>query len=77
MLLGRLWHYDKRVLYDSYIHTYSFKVNEKKIILAPLQPSEISTPKKKVSAFMSYGECKDELDKGGHVMALVVVEENE
>jgi len=26
---------------------------------------------------MSYGECKDELDKGGHVMALLVVEENE
>ncbi|XP_065017690.1 transposon Tf2-1 polyprotein [Musa acuminata AAA Group] len=77
LLLGRPWHYDRRVLYDGYKHTYSFKVNEKKIILAPLQPSEISAPKKEVSAFISYRECRYELDKGGHVLALMVVEENE
>jgi len=65
------------VLYDGYKHTYSFKVNEKNIILAPLQPSEISAPKKEVSAFISYRECRYELDKGGHVLALMVVEENE
>ena len=65
------------MLYDSYKLTYSFKVNEKKIILAPLQHSEIYAPKKEVSAFMSYCEFKGELEKGGPVMALVVVEANE
>ena len=77
LLLGRPWHYDRRVLYDGYKHTYSFKVNETKIILAPLQPSEISAPKKEVSAFISFRECRYELDNGGHVLALMVVEENE
>ena len=62
------------MLYDGYKHTYSFKVSKKKIILAPLQPSEISAPKKEISAFMSYGECKGELDKGGHVLALMILE---
>ncbi|RWW45787.1 hypothetical protein BHE74_00048344 [Ensete ventricosum] len=28
-------------------------------------------------SFISYGECKDELGRGDHVLALVVVEENE
>ena len=38
LLLGRPWHYDKRVLYDGYKHTYSFVINGKKIMMEPLQP---------------------------------------
>ena len=36
LLLGRPWLYYRRVLYDDFKHTYSFVINEKKIILAPL-----------------------------------------
>ena len=64
-------------MYDGYKHTYSFKVNKKKIILAPLLPSETSPPKKEVSALMTYDECKGALERGGDILALVVVEKNE
>ena len=52
-------------------------MNENKIILALLQHSETNPSKKKVSVFMSYSECKGELEKSGGVLVLVVVEENE
>ena len=59
LLLGRPWHYDRRVLYDGYKHTYSFKVYEKKIILASLQPCETSPLKKEVSALMTYDNARE------------------
>jgi hypothetical protein len=39
MLLGRLWLYDQRVLYDGYANTYSFNFQGKKFVLDPLQIS--------------------------------------
>ena len=38
---------------------------------------EATTTKGENSALMSYGYCKEEIAKGGDVMAVVVVEENE
>lgn len=40
MLLGRPWLYDRRVYYDGYANTYSFKFQGKKFVLEPLQISE-------------------------------------
>ena len=66
------------MIYDGYKHTYSFIISGKKIILAPLQPiMEAITTKGEKSVLMSYGDCKEEIAKGGDVMAVVVVEENE
>ena len=51
LLLGRPWHYDRKVIYDGYKHTYSFVISSKKIILAPLQPiMEATTTKGEKSA---------------------------
>ncbi|KAK8503584.1 hypothetical protein V6N12_036757 [Hibiscus sabdariffa] len=41
LLLGRPWQYDKRVLYDCFTNRYSFTHEGKKVILAPLTPSEV------------------------------------
>jgi hypothetical protein len=43
MLLGRLWLYDRRVLYDGYANTYSFNFQGKKFVLDPLQISKFDT----------------------------------
>ena len=46
--------------------------------MAPLQPiMEAVTTKVEKSVLMSYGDCKEEIVKGGDVMAIVVAEENE
>ena len=48
LLLGRPWLYDKKVLYNGYANSYSFKFNGKKFVLDPLQISEFDTqPKQK------------------------------
>ena len=31
LLLRRQWHYDRRLIYDGFKHTYSFKVKEKRL----------------------------------------------
>ena len=65
LLLGRPWHYDRKVIYDGYKHTYSFVISGKKIILAPLQPiMEAVTTKGEKSVLTSYGDCKEEIAKG-------------
>ena len=57
LLLGRPWHYDRRVHYDGYRHTYSFVVNGKKIILALLQPFlETNLSKQEGSVLLPYNE---------------------
>lgn len=50
LLLGRLLHYDRKVLYYGYKHTYTFMVDEERLVLAPLQPSKPSPSKTKASA---------------------------
>jgi len=39
ILLGRPWLFDRKVIYDVYLNTYSFFKDGKKITLAPIQPS--------------------------------------
>jgi len=41
MLLGRPWLYDRKVMHNRYLNTYSFTKDGKKITLAPLTPSKL------------------------------------
>ena len=41
ILLGRPWLYDRRVMHNGYLNTYSFTKDGKKITLAPLAPSKL------------------------------------
>ena len=41
ILLGRPWMYDRRVMHNGYLNTYSFTKNGKKITLNPMSPSEL------------------------------------
>ena len=41
MLLRRAWLYDRRVMHNGYLNTYSFTKDGKKITLAPLPPSKL------------------------------------
>jgi len=61
MLLGRPWMYGHRVMHNSYINTYSFTKDGKKIILATLPPSKLheiqpQTKPKQVDCFLSVSE---------------------
>ncbi|KAM7507219.1 hypothetical protein LguiA_017672 [Lonicera macranthoides] len=40
MLLGRPWQYDRRVKHDGFTNKYSFEMNKRTIILAPLPPQQ-------------------------------------
>lgn len=46
LLLRRPWLYDRRVLYDRYANSYSFKFKDKKFILDPMHISEFEAPLK-------------------------------
>ena len=48
MLLGHLWLYDQKVLYDGYANTYSFTFKGKKFVLDPLQISKFNARKEAV-----------------------------
>jgi len=50
VLLGRPWMYDRKVMYNEFLNTYSFTKGGKKITLVPLSPSELhkSKPQKKL-----------------------------
>ncbi|GJX15256.1 gag-pol polyprotein [Tanacetum coccineum] len=43
VLLGRPWQFDRRVIHDGYLNTYSFVHNNRKIILTPIDPTTNST----------------------------------
>ena len=49
ILLGRPWLYDRKVMHNGYLNTYSFSKDGKKITLAPLPPSKLheTQPQKK------------------------------
>jgi len=45
VLLGIPWLYDRRVIYDVYLNTYSFVKDGKKVTLTPLAPHQIPKTK--------------------------------
>ncbi|GJV75635.1 transposon ty3-I gag-pol polyprotein [Tanacetum coccineum] len=40
VLLGRPWQFDRRVVHDGYLNTYSFNFNNRRIVLTPITPSK-------------------------------------
>jgi len=46
ILLGRPCLFDRKVTYDGYLNIYSFFKDEKRITLAPIQPSQALKPQK-------------------------------
>jgi len=44
-VLGRPWLFDRRVIYDGQMNTYSFVLDYKNITLVPIRPSELLKPK--------------------------------
>ena len=58
--LGRPWLYDWMVIHDAYLNTYSFTKDGKKIILAPLTPSQLPTKSStkilnRLNLFLTFG----------------------
>ena len=49
ILLGRPWLYDRRVMHDAFLNTYTLHRDGRKITLAPLAPQQITKPKTKES----------------------------
>ena len=41
LLLGRPWHYDRRVVHDEFKNTYSFVKDGKNITLTPFTPQQV------------------------------------
>ncbi|KAL4388085.1 hypothetical protein GQ457_09G017650 [Hibiscus cannabinus] len=56
LLLRRSWQYDKRVLHDCFTNRYSFTHEGKKVILAPLTLSDVSTSGTSFSHFILSGK---------------------
>ncbi|XP_009106784.1 uncharacterized protein LOC103832518 [Brassica rapa] len=44
LLLGFPWEFDRRVLHDGFLNTYSFKYNNRNFTLKPFLPHQTSTP---------------------------------
>ena len=78
LLLGRPWHYDRRILYDGYKHTYSFVKDGCKVVLGPSKPESVpKLSRGEGSSLLTQSECVKELKLGSEVYVLIVVEENE
>ena len=78
LLLGRPWQYDRKVIYDGFKNTYTFRKDGHKIVLAPLKPAIAPASKpKENNSLLSKSELEKEIRAGSDVMALVAVEEIE
>ena len=78
LLLGRSWQYDRKVIYDGFKNTYTFRKDGHKIVLAPLKPAIAPTSKPaKQNSLLSKSESEKEIRVGSDVMALVAIEETE
>ncbi|KAL4279136.1 hypothetical protein GQ457_03G017060 [Hibiscus cannabinus] len=57
LLLGRPWQFYKRVVHDCYTNRYSFMHEGKKVILAPLSPSQVSEDQVRMKASIKAWEA--------------------
>ena len=78
LLLGRPWKYDRKVIYDGFKNTYTFRKDGHKIVLTPLKPAiaPASKPEEK-NSLLSKSELEKKIRFGSYVMDLVGVEETE
>lgn len=48
LFLGRPWEFDRKVIHDGYHNTYSFTFDNRKFVLKPSPPEQITPPQKQV-----------------------------
>ena len=78
LILGRPWKYDRKVIYDGFKNTYTFRKDGHKIVLAPLKPAIAPASKPgEQNSWLSKSEWEKEIRAGSDVMALVAIEEIE
>ena len=78
LLLGRPWQYDRKVIYDGFKNTYTFRKDRHKIVLTPLKPAIApATKPAEQNSLLSKSELEKEIRAGSDVMALVAIEETE
>ena len=78
LLLGRLWQYDWKTIYDGFKNTYTFHKEGHKIILVPMKPTmALETKLEEKSSLLSKSELEKEIKVGSNAMDLVVFEEIE
>ena len=78
LLLGGPWKFDRKVIYDGFKNTYTFRKDGHKIVLAPLKQAiaPVSKPAEQ-NSLLSKSELEKEVRAGSDVMALVAIEETE
>ena len=77
LLLGRLWQFDRQVMYDGYKNTYCFSNDGHKIVLAPMKPMLELKSSKEESVLLSKGDFEKELNTRNVAYVVVVVKEND
>ena len=77
LLFGRLWQFNRQVMYDGYKNTYCFSKDGHKIVLAPMKPMLKLKSSKEKSVLLTKGDFEKELNMGNVVYVVVVVEEND
>jgi len=83
ILLGRSWQFDRHVIHDGFLNTYSSIIGKEKIVLNPLPPNQVHKTKpgvgseKKIDLLMlSETRVERALSKGKQVLALLMLESN-
>ena len=77
-LLGRPWQYDRKVIYDGFKNTYTFRKDGHKIVLSPLKPAIAPASKPaEHDSLLSKSELEKEIRASSYVMTLVSIKETE
>ncbi|KAK7263636.1 hypothetical protein RJT34_31230 [Clitoria ternatea] len=62
ILLGRPWQFDRKVLHEGFTNTFTFKLDDKKIVLHPLTPQQVAKDQIQMKA-----KREKELGSSSHV----------
>ncbi|XP_024020183.1 uncharacterized protein LOC112092147 [Morus notabilis] len=76
LLLGRPWKYDRHILHDGHLNTYSFTKDGHKIILRPMHQNELAKKNQPMrDTLMTRFEVIDQINKGEPVYIAMAKEE--
>ncbi|XP_013624698.1 PREDICTED: uncharacterized protein LOC106330838 [Brassica oleracea var. oleracea] len=70
LLLGRPWEYDRRVIHDGFLNTYTFTFANRKLVLKPT-PETVTSPSPKPVMFLRRKPFIDAMCDAGMVLVLV------
>ncbi|XP_027362462.1 uncharacterized protein LOC113870064 [Abrus precatorius] len=79
LLLGRLWQYDRKIVYDGFKNTYSFVKDGVRIRLTPLGPEEVNPTSRKAKPLVSLifkPQLKMTREESQSISLLLMVEQN-